>query len=229
MIIYLFFPYSTIYVWLTISSWTHLDTSMCCSSNNKNKQKRSVNIRVLFRIGSKWNPIQPSTLQKYHQFTVFRNLKKNESCVTRVGQRPTHAIGALNNFPFAGCIAISLSHAVQWKRMPKNLGTENLLSLFLGWQFRQLSEFSKTASGFLAFLFWFRWRWATRFDGTVLPAQNRNGKLTLKLKMRKMRKVGRMKRANIPLTSSTEIRGVIISSGNRHGFRWWVWLFFHFL
>lgn len=92
---------------------------MCCSSNNKNKQKRSVNIRVLFRIGSKWNPIQPSTLQKYHQFTVFRNLKKNESCVTRVGQRPTHAIGALNNFPFAGCIAISLSHAVQWKRMPK--------------------------------------------------------------------------------------------------------------
>lgn len=229
MIIYLFFPYSTIYVWLTISSWTHLDTSMCCSSNNKNKQKRSVNIRVLFRFGSKWNPIQPSTLQKYHQFTVFRNLKKTNRVwrawvnVLRMQlARWTifHSLGALQ-FPF--------HMQFSGNECQKNLGTENLLSLFLGWQFRQLSEFSKTASGFLAFLFWFRWRWATRFDGTVLPAQNRNGKLTLKLKMRKMRKVGRMKRANIPLTSSTEIRGVIISSGNRHGFRWWVWLFFHFL
>lgn len=139
---------------------------MCCVVLIQRKNKHSnemYNMRVLFRCDLKWQTLQPPTLQKYHQFTVFRHRKKsNRVCVTQLcvnTQHPTHAIGVKNNFPFplrAHCNLPLSTQITENERQQKCPKSENSLSLFLGWQFRQHSEFSKTASGFLAFLFRFR-------------------------------------------------------------------------
>lgn len=99
---------------------------MCCVLLIQRKNKHLNEMRVLFRCDLKWQTLQPPTLQKYHQFTVFRHRKKsNRVCVTQVcvnTQHPTHAIGVKNNFPFAaGSLQFPPFHANHWERTPTKM------------------------------------------------------------------------------------------------------------
>lgn len=175
----------------------------------------------------KWHTLQPPTLQKYHQFTVFRDNKKKQSCVWV--KHPTHAVGEKEPF-FINWV--HYNSPIQWKRIAKQIyypifyfryfsvGSFGSIRNFL----KLLLDFLRSFSGFgdveplgsMALFF-------------LLKIEIGNWHWNWKLEKLDFIRADRVQRATIQLTSSTEIRGVIISSGNRHGFRWCVWLFFHFL